>query len=160
MDTTDQFTQSEQVQEVPQKVYFSKTSTMSKVPLYKTEVSAGLDMFPSKSFVVNAGKTEAVSTGIRVRLPEGCYGRLAARSSLAKNRLISVEGGVIDRDYNGEVIVLLRNHSSEPFAYDITKDTFSICQLIVEKIERPTVEVVDSLPPIDSSRTGGFGSTN
>ena len=39
-----------------------------------------------------------VETGIAIGLPEGTYGRLAARSGMASKMGIAVGGGVIDAD--------------------------------------------------------------
>jgi len=139
---------------------FSKLNKSARVPEYKTKHAAGLDVYPLRSFVINPGKVEKVYTGISVRIPDGCYGRLAPRSSLSLKGL-SVEAGVIDRDYSGEIIVLVKNTNSEPFSVDLKKDKdFRICQLIVERIERPFTVVQSELPPVDSDRLGGFGSTN
>ena len=51
-----------------------------------------------------------VETGIAIGLPEGTYGRLAARSGMTSKMGIAVGGSVIDADYTGEVTVILRNH--------------------------------------------------
>jgi len=50
-----------------------------------------------------------VKIGLAVAVPEGTYGRIAPRSGLA-TKSITVDEGVIDADYRGEVKVLLVNH--------------------------------------------------
>ena len=47
-------------------------------------------------------------TGLAVELPLESYGRIAGRSGLA-TRGIDVGAGVVDRDYRGEVKILIRN---------------------------------------------------
>ena len=47
-----------------------------------------------------------IKTGTALELPRGSYGRVAPRSSLAI-RGIETGAGVIDRDFRGEVKVLL-----------------------------------------------------
>jgi len=80
-----------------------------------------------------------VETGIAIGLPEGTYGRLAARSRIASKMGIAVGGGVIDADYTGEVKVLLRNHGA---ADCVLKAGNRIAQLIIEKIaDTNTIEV-------------------
>ena len=60
--------------------------------------------------MVQPGDSVLVKRGIALELPPGSYGRIAPRSSLAI-RGIETGAGVIDRDFRGEVKVLLRNHS-------------------------------------------------
>lgn len=69
---------------------------------------------------------------------------------------IQTGAGVVDRDYTGEVKVILFNHSQKDFAI---KKGDRIAQLILERIvENAQVVVVDSLE--ESARgAGGFGST-
>ena len=96
-----------------------------------------------------------VKTGISVAIPEGCYGRIAPRSGLAVKRFIDVGAGVIDADYRGGIGVVLFNHSGEDF---VVKPGDRIAQLLLEKIETPTVKEAEELP--DTKRgTDGFGST-
>jgi hypothetical protein len=70
---------------------------------------------------------------------------------------LSVEGGVIDEDYTGEIIVLIQNHSWTPFKIPIG---FCIAQILFEKIESTLTvkEVPELLPTIRGSK--GFGSSN
>ena len=71
-----------------------------------------------------------IGTGIAIQIPQGCYGRIASRSSLASKHNIEVGAGVIDRDYRGEIFVLLRNFGSHPFTVEKNQ---CIAQLILER---------------------------
>jgi dUTP pyrophosphatase len=62
---------------------------------------------------------------------------------------------VIDRDYTGEVKVLLMNLSSEPVEVEVNE---RIAQLILKKIETPEVVEVEELTETLRG-SGGFGST-
>ena len=86
----------------------------------------------------------------------GTYGRIAPRSGLAVKNGISTGAGVVDRDYTGEVKVVLFNHSENDFEVKVGD---RVAQLILEKIvEDAEVVVVESLE--ESARgAGGFGST-
>ena len=90
-----------------------------------------------------------------MQIPAGCYGRIAPRSSLAYNSMITVGGGVVDSDYRGEIKVLLFNHSTNDFPI---KAGDRVAQLICKKIMIPIVEEVKELQDTDRSE-GGFGST-
>ena len=96
-----------------------------------------------------------MKTGLQIRVPYGCYGRVAPRSGLALKKFIDVGAGVIDADYNGEVGVVLFNFSDEEF---VVKVGDRIAQLIIERISMAPVVVVDSISKTQRG-TGGFGST-
>jgi len=97
-----------------------------------------------------------VKTGIAIGLPEGTYGRLAARSGMASNMGIAVGGGVIDADYTGEVKVILRNHDKADCLY---KAGDRIAQLIIEKIANTDTMEVDNLGVTKRGKMG-FGSSD
>ena len=99
-------------------------------------------------------------TDIQIQVPEGCYGRVAPRSGLAAKFHIDIGGnnfekfclnwsligslmfsaGVIDKDYRGNVGVVMFNHSQD--AFDVKKGD-RIAQLICEQIMYPDLEEVD-----------------
>ena len=89
-------------------------------------------------------------------MPVGTYGRIAPRSGLAVKNGISTGAGVVDRDYTGEVKVVLFNHGENDFEVKVGD---RVAQLILERIvEDAEVVVVESLE--ESARgAGGFGST-
>ena len=113
-------------------------------------------MNSSIDVVIPPREQRAISTKISIRTPAGTYGRIAPRSGLAAKHMIDVQAGVIDRDYTGEVVVLLLNHSTTA-AFSVSKGD-RIAQLVLEKIESPVVTEVLELD--DTARgVGGFGST-
>jgi len=71
---------------------------------------------------------------------------------------ISIEAGVLDPDYRGEIKVLLSNNSATPFV--VTKG-MAIAQLVVIKVELPAVREIEASRLNTTERgTGGFGSTD
>jgi dUTP pyrophosphatase len=125
------------------------------VPSRATEGSAGYDLSALESGYIEPMGRAVLRTGISIELPPGTYGRVAPRSGLSVKHGIHVGAGVIDRDYRGEVCVLLYNLGSHRFEYSAGD---RIAQLIVEKIHTPIVIVKDQLD--DTKRgAGGFGST-
>ena len=75
---------------------------------------------------------------------------------MARKQGIAVRGGVIDADYTGEIIVILRNHSTSDYEF---KAGDRIAQLIVERIQTSEALVVDKLGETERG-TQGFGSTD
>eukprot|EP00435_Cladocopium_sp_Y103_P064506 s236_g26.t1 len=128
---------------------------LATVPARGTEGSAGLDLTTVEEYRIPAGEYVLVRTGIAVELPYGSYGRIATRSSLAAKG-IEIGGGVIDRDYRGEIKVLVQNLSAMEFSI---RPGDRVAQLIVEKVMEVQVRQVDTLSTT-ARGLGGFGSTN
>lgn len=118
-----------------------------KIPKRRSSYSAGLDLASAHSYVVPARGSATIDTGLSVKLPKNCYGRIAPRSKLAANSSIDVGAGVIDSDYRGRISVILFNHSCEPFA---VRTGDRIAQLICEKIEYPKLVEVEEFQKLDS----------
>ncbi|XP_030841499.1 probable deoxyuridine 5'-triphosphate nucleotidohydrolase [Strongylocentrotus purpuratus] len=124
-------------------------------PVRGSDHAAGFDLFSNKDMVVPAKDKASVPTDLQIALPKGCYGRIAPRSGLALKKFIDVGAGVIDRDYRGEVFVLLFNFSDTNFE---VKRGDRIAQLICEKIFMPTLVERETLEETKRGE-GGFGST-
>jgi dUTP pyrophosphatase len=137
-----------------------KLHVNAKLPERGTVYAAGYDLFTCEEQKIKPGLNK-IPLGFSMQIPPGHYARIACRSSLAANNM-SVEAGVIDEDYRGEIIVLLRWHHPKNKQ---TRDVFmpyprgrKIAQMIITPYAAPQVEEVDSLS--DSERgAGGFGST-
>lgn len=120
---------------------------------------AGYDLCAAHKAVVPARGKCIVKTDLALQPPEGHYGRIAPRSGLAWKSSIDVGGGVIDRGYQGNVGIILFNHSDVDF--HVEQDD-KIAQYICEKISLPEVREVQSVTDfnqIDARGGGGFGST-
>lgn len=127
----------------------------AQVPKRGSEKAAGYDLYGIETITIPAKASSVVSTGVAMAVPEGHYGRVAARSGLAFKHGIDVGAGVVDADYRGEVKVLLFNFSNED--YTIEKGD-RVAQIILEKISILETEVVKDL---DETERGvkGFAST-
>lgn len=76
-----------------------------------TPGSAGFDLYAQVDTTVTAGEIKKIPLGISTKFCEGYFGLIKDRSSMALSG-ITVCGGVIDADYNGEICVLLKNTNS------------------------------------------------
>lgn len=131
---------------------FVKVLQNGIVPKRATPGSAGFDLYTPEDLKLEVG-LHKIKLGICLHLPENTFGSIRCRSSLAKVG-VSVEAGVIDEDYRGEIAVMLRVR--QPIKCD---KGHAIAQLIVQAYLKPNVIVIDDLD--DTSRgSGGFGSTN
>ena len=88
------------------RIMFSMCNTDAKPPTRGTTVSAGFDLY---YYVIKPHCRQKCSSSIEIIMPKGFYGRLADLSSLALLKGLMIAGGVIDSDYDGEILVLLVN---------------------------------------------------
>jgi dUTP pyrophosphatase len=132
-----------------------KLSDNSYTPSRGSLDAAGYDLYSAYDVVIPAEGKELVKTDIAIALPQNCYGRIAPRSGLAWKHHIDIGAGVIDRDYRGNVGVVMFNLSKSD--YHVKKGD-RIAQLILEKIMTPDIVVVKDLTETTRG-AGGFGST-
>ena len=76
------------------------------IPTRASKESAGLDLYSSIDIDIEMGLIKEVSTRICISLPENSYGSIRDNSSLASKGLLTL-GAVIDKDYTGEIIVIM-----------------------------------------------------
>ena len=76
------------------------------IPTRASKESAGLDLYSSIDIDIEVGSIKKVNTGICISLPENSDGPIRDKSSLASKGLLTL-GGVIDKDYTGEIIVIM-----------------------------------------------------
>mgnify|MGYP003632307935 CR=1 FL=1 len=130
----------------------------AKLPTRGSVEAAGYDLYASNDTPIPITRQSGraiIPTGIQISLPSGTYGRVAPRSGLAVKSGLSVGAGVIDRDYTGEVMVLIFNHGDEDF---VVPPGMRIAQLVIERITTPEIVELDSIGGT-SRGDDGFGST-
>lgn len=140
------------------KVQLKQLDSGLLVPKYAHTGDAGCDLYSRIDVDIKPQERAIVPTGIAIAIPHGYSGFIHPRSGLAINHGISIVNspGLIDSSYRGEICVILINHD--------TKDTFrvkrgdKICQLVIQKVEDVTFEVVKKLTRTRRG-TSGFGST-
>lgn len=71
---------------------FTKVIPEAFAPTKGSAKAAGFDLRSAYDYVVPAKGKEMIDTGIKVELPEECYGRIAPRSGLAAKNFIDVGG--------------------------------------------------------------------
>lgn len=126
------------------------------MPERKHPFDAGADLRAIEAAFIGSGRFAKVSTGVRVSIPEGYFGLLAARSSICKRGLLMANGvGVIDSGYTGEIKVPLFNAGNLP---SIVMAGERIAQLVIVPCELPAFRRVDELEETERGE-GGFGST-
>ena len=121
---------------------------------------AGYDLYTPIDATVPARQSVVIDTGVHVKIPERCAGKIISKSGLnVKYGLIA--DGLIDRGYTGSIKVKLYNLSDEDYTF---KRGEKITQLTIIKVWLPEDEkdavVVDSIcESVDGRGDNGFGST-
>ena len=166
---------------------FARIRESARVP-EKRDEDAGFDLyadFAEDFFVIGAGETRPVPTGIAAAFSQKFYAQIEERSSMAKIG-IKKSGGVFDSGYRGEYLIMLYNTNKKPFIisktpaeelddeFEIDGELFkkedvivypykkAICQIVMQEIPVFDVQEIsyDELKEISSQRgAGGFGSS-
>ena len=126
-------------------------------PLRGSDEAAGYDLKAAHDFVLNAGQSKLIGTGVKLELPKGYYAMLVPRSSLGKKGLTLANTlGIIDSDYQGEIMMFLKNNTNETYlGYRLDR----MCQIIIMKHEAPKLVRVSEFKQKSERADGGFGST-
>ena len=132
----------------------------SHLPTYATAGSAGLDLraLLDAPLTLNPGQTSLVHTGLSIHIADSGYAALVLpRSGLGHKKGIVLGNlvGLIDSDYQGELMISVWNRSSEPFTLEPME---RIAQLVIMPVVKAQFDIVDTFA--ETSRgASGFGST-
>ena len=140
------------------KVQVTRVHAGARLPAYETDGAAGFDFTAVADVTVEPGKVALVPTGLVVRVPDGMFLGIFARSSTPVKRGLMVANGVgvIDSDYCGstdEVKIAVMNFTAAPVT---VKAGDRIAQGIF--LAAPRVEWEETVVVTATSR-GGFGSS-
>ena len=85
--------------------------TEIKLPATATPYSVGHDFIMPQNVTCHPHTTIEAPTGIKLELPNHLWMELHIRSSLALKGL-TLENAVVDPDFRGEIVAIIRNFSS------------------------------------------------
>jgi dUTP pyrophosphatase len=128
------------------------------LPTYATSGSAGLDLRAclDAPLTLEPGKAELIPTGLAIHLEDQSLAAVVLpRSGLGHKHGVVLGNlvGLIDSDYQGQLMVSCWNRAREPFTI---RPGDRIAQLVVVPVVQVALEVVESFE--DSARgAGGFG---
>jgi dUTP pyrophosphatase len=130
------------------------------LPQYATEGAAGLDLRAciDTPLALQPGEAQLIPSGIAIHLEDAGYAALILpRSGLGHKHGIVLGNlvGLIDSDYQGQVMVSCWNRGSGPFT---VQPLDRIAQLVIVPVVQARLNIVDEF--VASTRgAGGFGST-
>jgi deoxyuridine 5'-triphosphate nucleotidohydrolase len=128
------------------------------LPQYATAGSAGLDLRAclDKPLELAPGRAELIPTGLAIYLADpGLAAMVLPRSGLGHRHGIVLGNlvGLIDSDYQGELMVSCWNRGQEPFTL---KPGERIAQLVVVPVVQVELEIVANFEAT-ARGAGGFG---
>ncbi|HWH41688.1 MAG TPA: dUTP diphosphatase [Usitatibacter sp.] len=132
----------------------------AQLPAYATNGSAGLDLRAciDEPITLRPGDASLVPTGLAIHLADpGLAAMIIPRSGLGHKHGIVLGNlvGLIDSDYQGQVLVSCWNRGREPF---VVNPLERIAQLVVVPVVQVELNVVASFEESERG-AGGFGST-
>lgn len=130
------------------------------MPSYSTPGSAGLDLRAciEHTQTIQSGETIMIPTGMAIHIDNTYYAALILpRSGLGHKHGIVLGNlvGLIDSDYQGQLLVSCWNRSKEAF---ILNPMERIAQLVIVPVVQADFHIVDEFTESDRG-DGGFGST-
>lgn len=131
-------------------------------PEYKTEYSAGMDIYLQEDVTLVIGADNVIHLGFAAEVPEGYAAILLPRSSAGmKGISLRNTAGVIDSDYRGEWIahiVIDQNQDNALLDEWHYKRGDRIIQCLIVPVKKVDIELTESIS-VTSRGNGGFGST-
>lgn len=129
-------------------------------PEYATDGSAGLDLRAclEQPLTLEPGQTELLKTGLSIHIGDpSLAAMILPRSGLGHKHGIVLGNlvGLIDSDYQGELMVSCWNRGQTPFTIEVGE---RIAQLVLVPVVQAQFEVVSEFDASDRGE-GGFGST-
>lgn len=130
------------------------------LPSYATQGSAAVDLRAAldQTLELIPGQTVLIPTGLSMHLEDPHYAALILpRSGLGHKHGVVLGNlvGLIDSDYQGELMVSCWNRSQTPFTINRGD---RIAQMMIVPVQQIEWEVVDEFTASERAQ-GGFGST-
>ncbi len=148
------------IQKIKLKVLDARIGNEIPMPEYATAGSAGLDLRAcvKADTVLAPGQTTLIPTGLAIHIAdEELAAVILPRSGLGHKHGIVLGNlvGLIDSDYQGELMVSCWNRSETPYTIEVGA---RIAQLVLVPVVRAAFQIVEDFN--QSLRgEGGFGST-
>ena len=77
--------------------------------------SAGYDLFAAEEKTLSPKCVMPITTDIEMEIPYSYFGKIYPRSGFLRKNFVSCDGGVIDSDFRGTVLIFMTNNDNEPF---------------------------------------------
>ena len=132
-----------------------------QLPQYATPGSAGLDLRAclDAPLTLEPNAWQLVPTGLAMHLRDPGYAAMILpRSGLGHKHGIVLGNlvGLIDSDYQGQLMVSAWNRSSQPF---VLQPMERLAQMVIVPVVQAQFQVVQGFAEVSERGAGGYGST-
>ena len=146
------------MQKIQLKILDKRIGGEFPLPHYATEGSAGIDLRACLEgpLVIKPGETHLIPTGMAIHIADTSLAAvLLPRSGLGHKHGIVLGNlvGLIDSDYQGQLLVSCWNRSQEPFTIAVGE---RIAQMVIVPVVRADFEIVEEFNETRRG-VGGFG---
>ncbi|MCS4295069.1 MAG: dUTP diphosphatase [Comamonas sp.] len=132
-----------------------------QLPQYATPGSAGLDLRAclDAPLTLEPNAWQLVPTGLAIHLRDPGYAAMILpRSGLGHKHGIVLGNlvGLIDSDYQGQLMVSAWNRSTQPF---VLQPMERLAQMVIVPVVQASFQVVQEFGDVSERGAGGYGST-
>lgn len=132
-----------------------------QLPQYATPGSAGLDLRAclDAPLTLEPNAWQLVPTGLAIHLRDpGFAAMILPRSGLGHKHGIVLGNlvGLIDSDYQGQLMVSAWNRSTQPF---VLQPMERLAQMVIVPVVQASFQVVQEFGDVSERGAGGYGST-
>lgn len=126
------------------------------MPTKGSNAAGAIDLYMPEAGSVD-GTEKKIPLGFAAAIPKGYVGLLLPRSGTGAKHGLELNNtcGVIDADYRGEWLAVMRTKSGKEFSW---KQGERVLQCVLVPVLSPTLEQVEDLDATDRGE-GGFGSS-
>jgi dUTP pyrophosphatase len=138
-----------------------KVRPIAVIPQFQTEGAAAIDLCAciEETMLLTPETPVLIPTGIAIHIADkSVVGLIVPRSGLGFNYGVGLMNtvGVIDSDYQGEIMVKLRMTHGDSYRIQPNE---RIAQMFFVPVLRPIFEEVEEFSAVTERNVGGFGST-
>lgn len=126
-----------------------------EIPKYSRNGDAALDIRSAESLILKTDERKIIKSGVVIVVPEGYVGLVWDRGGMAAKHGIHTMAGVLDSNYRGELMIVLKNLSEKDF--EIRKGD-RIAQLVIQPVLNAETEEIEHLDETERGE-GRFSSS-
>ncbi len=138
-----------------------RIGTTIPMPTYASAGAAGMDLraLLDEDLIMEPGTTHLIKTGLAIHIADpGLAAMILPRSGLGHKHGVVLGNlvGLIDSDYQGELMVSCWNRSDTPFTIEVG---IRLAQMVIVPVVQADFQRVDSFDTDTARGAGGYGST-
>lgn len=134
---------------------YPKTAEKTFAPAHPEDV--GVDLYAAETIQIPGHSRRQVKTGVAIKIPKGYWAKIEEKSGVALNTPLSLKAGVVDADYTGELLLVVKNDQFDRWTVN---QGDKLAQIVFHKRVAVGVKVVTEFSETTLRGENGFGSTD